>query len=127
MMKQHCMMAKQLNKSFGLYKQEATRERRSSEFSSNSAAAPQNRVSRMGPRMKSVFGSFTGGNQKEIQLAVAQDEEDKDLELNASDLEAFLQISREEAEEMVFLADQDESEIRTIDRKEFIQLIRTWS
>lgn len=116
-------MAKQLNKSFGLYKQAATLERRSSELSSNSVAAPQNRAS----RMKSVFGSFTGGNQKEIQLAVAQDEEDKDLELNASDLEAFLQISREEAEEMVFLADQDESEVRTIDREEFIQLIRTWS
>ena len=71
MMKQHCMMAKRLNKSFGIYKQAAAHEPCSSELSSNPAAAPQNRAL----PMKSVFGSLPGGNQKEIQVAVAQDEE----------------------------------------------------
>ena len=75
--------------------------------------------------------------------AAAQDE--GGLELDASDLEAFLGISKDEAEEMVFLADQDEVEVkrivtalltgkdvssssyRSIDREEFQQLIRNWS
>ena len=84
MMKQHCMMAKQLNKSFGIYKQAAAHERCSSELSSNPAAAPQNHAL----RMKGVLGSLPGGNQKEMQVAVAQDEEDYDSELTTSDLEA---------------------------------------
>jgi len=68
--------------------------------------------------------------------------EEGPMELDASDLERFLVIPREEAEEMVFLADQDEIEAtenqqgptseavcshRTIDRDEFQQLIRSWS
>ena len=58
----------------------------------------------------------------------AQDEEGV-VELDASDLMAFLNISREEAEEMVFLVDQDDDVNchRSIDMEEFQQLIRTWS
>ena len=84
-----------------------------------------------------------GASAVEEDEAAAQDE--GGLELDASDLEAFLGISKDEAEEMVFLADQDEVEVkrivtalltgkdvssssyRSIDREEFQQLIRNWS
>ena len=50
------------------------------------------------------------------------------LELEASDLVAFLQITLEEAEEMIFLADEDDDEdAGTIDRAEFQQLMKTWA
>ena len=54
--------------------------------------------------------------------------EESKLELVASDLVAFLGIEIEEAEEMIFLADEDEDEdAGTIDRAEFQHLMKTWA
>jgi len=51
------------------------------------------------------------------------------VDLDAVDLEVFLGVSPSEAEEMIFLADQDEDEEQagTIDRAEFQELIKAWS
>lgn len=76
---------------------------------------------------------------KRQDTCVSQVEKGGGVELNASDLEVFLHVPIDCAEEMIFLADQDDAEIiqgtigeevkanRTIDRDEFQQLLRSWS
>ena len=92
--------------------------------------------------MSNIFSSLTKA-RRPSQDSLPQDIEDgsldKPVELDANDLCAFLNISRDEAEEMIFLADQDDIEVvqmgdgsgvqacRTIDREEFQQLIKSWS
>ena len=85
-------------------------------------------ASGLASRVSSTLNLMTGGQTQMPREDQAQDKEGV-VELDASDLMAFLNISREEAEEMVFLADQDDDVNchRSNDREEFQQLIRTWS
>ena len=78
-----------------------------------------------------------------IQSKTSNPQDDKDfpnkslsdedaIVISASDLEIFLNISRQEAEKMIFLADQDKLQDtahfqRTIDRDKFQQLLQNWS
>jgi len=145
MLKQFCILSKKLDLAFSDYKNksEQAKSRRVSLALSSPSTAPQSQLLlRMSSGISSLGGSFLR------KLSVPLDESDKDVnngnggvELDASDLEAFFNVSRDYAEEMVFLADQDEVEAvqneeesteeviahRTIDRDEFQQLIRSFS
>jgi len=140
MMKKFYLLSYQLDAAFRGYKMESIKMQRSDQ------ATPTARMDRNLGLRSSLRGSLT-------KLFIPQDIEDsseiggvepgndfsldRGIELGAGDLERFLTIPRKEAEEMVFLADQDEVEEatenqedgshRTIDRDEFQQLIRSWS
>lgn len=139
MLKQVSLQAKQLDLAFAHYKKQSREAMQSTTFSSDSDhPAPPQRLLHRAASMKSSFTMSMKSGQSQRKLPIAKDERDDtgDLELDAKDLEAFLSVSRDVADEMVFLADQDEVEHgadevdgaqRTIDREEFQQLIRNWS
>mmetsp|Transcript_9887 Transcript_9887/g.21422 ORF Transcript_9887/g.21422 Transcript_9887/m.21422 type:complete len:1286 (+) Transcript_9887:334-4191(+) len=145
MMKQFCLLANQLDEAFRGYKRLSTQKRRET-FASSRALVPDEHKSKR--TLLSSVSTFTSRRQLvNMDQPASEDEKDvsdlEDVELSAHDLELFLSIPREMAEEMVFLADQDEAEMeetksnqgsrseisahRTIDREEFQQLIRSWS
>ena len=153
MMKQFCLLSSQLDAAFRDFKIESTKMRRASLALSRSLAATQSEsnpgVFGSSNSLKALAASFqaVAGTEFQARFTVPQDDED-DLnedspDLDAGDLEAFLTITRDEAEEMVFLADQDEVDAvqneqgsqndeavisyRTIDTDEFQQLIRSWA
>lgn len=148
MMKQFCILSHQLEGAFVHYKSSAQERRRATIDIDDSLPQIQRGVSgmfaSMASQMKLIIPQdhdspnvkpkvFHSTNQGQLPG------EEKEVELDASDLEAFLGISLECAEEMVFLADQDEVEAvqqgpsdevkaaRTINKDEFQQLIRSWS
>lgn len=142
MMKKMTVLSKQLEKAFSDYKKmsnSAKREiRRRSTLESESGTAPTRKS-----LITSGFNAISKASSRNIN--VPQENDDEAVDLDASDLMAFLNIERDEAEEMVFLADEDEVEVekkdsddidssgesvkchRSIDRAEFQHLIRTWS
>lgn len=146
MMKQFVLLSKQLDEAFRHYKNQSSLAKRRASFAHPSTTA--GKPSRF-QSMTNVFASLNKGiSQRKLSFAQADDSDDassvhESLELDASDLEAFLKIERSVAEELVFLADQDEVEAvqneegskseaevvchRSIDRDEFHQLIRSWS
>lgn len=133
MMKKMSLLSKQLDIAFSLYKhQSKAAKRRATLESVNSESTAktvrQLMASGLASRVSSTLNLMTGGQTQMPREDQAQDKEGV-VELDASDLMAFQNISREEAEEMVFLADQDDDVNchRSIDREEFQQLIRTWS
>ncbi len=151
MMKKMYLLSKQLDTAFSSYKHQS----KAAKESKRRASEAESKASALGPRQ--LFASGMARASKANVMKFAQksqssrllnvepdDEEEEGVELDASDLMAFLNISRGEAEEMVFLADQDEVEVerveavldltghnwnchRSIDREEFQQLMRTWS
>ncbi|KAL7541698.1 hypothetical protein ACHAXR_011169 [Thalassiosira sp. AJA248-18] len=149
MMKKNRVLSSQLDTAFRQYKFSASQNRRSlhssdnitttqsSEDMSGSLAAPKSRLLQRGT--SAMFGARAKSQAKLIVVDDDDDESKGGVELDAGDLEAFLSVSRDFAEEMVFLADQDEVEAvqqgaggeikadRTIDRDEFQQLIKSWS
>ena len=116
-----------------------------SEHQSAPAPAPRRR-SFLSSSLHAIIPNMSSGQLNGPQTQDEVFDEGCD-ELDASDLMAFLKVEREEAEEMVFLADQDEVKMvkkkdsvvhststgesekcyRSIDSAEFQQLIRTWS
>ena len=67
---------------------------------------------------------------RELDRAFAEFTRHESHEADACDLELFLEVSREEAEEMIFLAalsEKGETGRRTIDSAEFQQLVVAWS
>ena len=115
MMKKMSLLSKQLDIAFSLYKhQSKAAKRRATLESVNSESTAktvrQLMASGLASRVSSTLNLMTGG-QTQIQMPLRKDQtqdEEGVVELDASDLMAFLNISREEAEEMVFLADQDD-------------------
>mmetsp|Transcript_28849 Transcript_28849/g.52237 ORF Transcript_28849/g.52237 Transcript_28849/m.52237 type:complete len:176 (+) Transcript_28849:638-1165(+) len=153
MMKQFCLLSSQLNAAFRDFKKESTKKRRSSLALSRLLAVTRSEsnpgVFGSSNSLKALAASFVAvaGTEFQARFTIPQDDED-DLnecspDLDAGDLEAFLNIPRDEAEEMTFLADQDDVEAvqneqgshndeavvsyRTIDTDEFQQLIRSWA
>lgn len=140
MMKEFMLHASQLDAAFKHYKKESEAKkslmnRGDMRSLLNSAPQADNRRSMMMRGMSTKFGKPVSERNIRIEPEVSKEEP---VELDASDLEAFLSIPRAMAEEMVFLADQDEVDAeegedgeveadRTIDREEFQQLIRSWS
>ncbi|KAL7552508.1 hypothetical protein ACHAWF_015774 [Thalassiosira exigua] len=135
MMKKFRLLSKKLDHAFKDYKNQSLACRQTARAHGES---PQDTGGFNRPKRSLMIGMSTK------KLTVLDDEsvETEGVELNASDLEHFLSIPRECAEEMVFLADQDDVEVivvqegegdeevkadRTIDREEFQQLIRAWS
>lgn len=140
MMKQFILLSTQLSVAFSDYKEQSTQKRRISNVmnSSNMGRGPQKE------RFGGLGASLVSKSMRKIPIPQDLEESDRDadgaVELDAADLEAFLAIPRDEAEEMIFLADQDEVEAiqneqgsegggsltahRTIDREEFQQLLR---
>ena len=138
MMKQFCILAKQLDVAFDDYKNRSTQMRSGAAVRFQNVNVPQQGRLQRGASV--LFSSITGEKMSALPQDNSEEENgSNDVELDAGDLEAFLSVPREEAEEMVFLADQDEVEAkqgqnkdevsanRTIDREEFQQLIRSWS
>lgn len=163
MMKKLCILSTKLDSAFQDYKEQSTANKRScrrqnfaatksklhsmpSIFKSSIMMDKRTAHSERGCSMRNL--TFKASSTR--QLAVSQEDIDEfsqtdtGIELDASDLEAFLNIPRKMAEEMIFLADQDEVEAvqndqgcnesiasvkcaRTIDRDEFQQLLRNWS
>jgi len=141
MLKQFCILAKELDHAFSVYKNESNqaKHRMPLALPASSSQRP------MRTSMVLLAGKLGPLHHSKVLL----DESDKDLddadvnaELHASDLEAFCNVSRHHAEEMVFLADLDEVEAvhneegltaevscsqRSISREEFQQFIRSWS
>jgi len=130
MMKKMCILSTKLDAAFRDYKRQSLVIRRTMMFTTS-------------------FAQAVASNECQRDSFVPQDDLDdstlpeNNMKLDASDLENFLNVSRDMAEEMVFLADQDEVEAhenkdaggsdasivadRAIDRDEFQQLIRGWS
>lgn len=142
MMKKQTILSKQLDTAFSNYMNQskaAKRElKRRSTVESDSQTVP-NRRSLLTLNKKAFVKQSSRNIMEQADL-----EDEEGVELTANDLMAFLNIKRDEAEEMVFLADQDEVEVdridavleltgtnlnchRSIDRVEFQQLLRTWS
>lgn len=147
MMKKMTLLSKQLDTAFSSYKNQSLIEkeklkRRSTLEKTSQAPSRRNLLS-------SGISAISKMSTRNINVAQSQSQEDVSdddggVELDASDLMAFLHVERDLAEEMVFLADQDDVEVekkdsdgdstgesvtcyRSIDRAEFQQLIRTWS
>lgn len=150
MMKKMYQLSKQLDTAFNSYKSQSNAvkrdsKRRATQMAESNATAqyPRQLFASSMANVMSKFGQKHSQRRMFQEEAQAQEDE-AGVELDASDLMAFLNISRDEAEEMVFLADQDDVEIervetvleltgynfnchRSIDSEEFQQLIRTWS
>jgi len=140
-MKQFYLHSHQLDDAFRGYKMESTEKRQATFETSCTVTKSPDTGRNLGAIRSSLRGSAravfelqwksSDPQVDKISLNETPSEEDG-IELSASDLEMFLNISREEAEEMIFLADQDEVQDtenfqRTIDRDEFQQLMRSWS
>ena len=141
MMKKYHFHSHQLDDAFRGYKTESTKKR----LSAIKMSCTTTESSDSGRNLKALKSSLRGSTLAlfPIQSKTSNPQDDKDflnesdsdedaIELSASDLEIFLNISRQEAEEMIFLADQDEVQDtenfqRTIDRDEFQQLLQNWS
>lgn len=149
MMKKMTLLSKQLDAAFSNYKNQSVlakkQLKRRPTIEKEAQAAPNRRS-----LLSSGITAISKMSTRNINVSLAQSQEDDDddeggVELDASDLMAFLNVERDLAEEMVFLADQDDVEVekkdsdggdstgesvkcyRSIDRAEFQQLIRTWS
>ena len=124
----------------------AASSRKGQRSSSLHALSISDSVHQSAPRRGSLSSSLHAIVHKmssgQINVPQTQEEvfDEGCVDLDASDLMAFLKVEREEAEEMVFLADQDEVKMnakdstgesdrcyRSIDSAEFQNLIRTWS
>ena len=151
LMKKMTLLSKQLEAAFSNYKNQSKSAKREKKRRLTLDGLENNAT----PRRKSVFASGLKAISKVGGSSVPQAKVEEDfldeggVELDASDLMAFLNIERDEAEEMVFLADEDEVEVevekknsddvdssgegetvkchRSIDRGEFQHLIRTWA
>ncbi len=152
MMKKLAILATKLDEAFRDYKEQSLAKRRSTFASSRNLNGTQSKRNlKSGGMFTMSFNTNTGtaAPQAQRHLNVPQDDLDdsvtagEGVELSASDLEAFLDVPRDMAEEMVFLADEDEVEAvvndtgsrasapsiecnRTIDRTKFQHLIRSW-
>ncbi len=144
MMKKLTLLSKQLDTAFSNYKNQsliAKQKLRRPTLQKGSQTASCRRGI-----LSSGINAISKMNTRNIVVAQSQEEDsdEEGVELDASDLMAFLNVERDLAEEMVFLADQDDVEVekkdsdgdstgesvtknRSIDRVEFQQLIRTWS
>mmetsp|Transcript_15923 Transcript_15923/g.28658 ORF Transcript_15923/g.28658 Transcript_15923/m.28658 type:complete len:1321 (-) Transcript_15923:113-4075(-) len=147
MMKKMCILSTKLDDAFRDYKEQSLAKRRSTFALSN--AQPEEIKRSKTPGMFTTSFATAVSSKSQRRLFVPQDnlddstQSENNMELDAMDLENFLNVSHDMAEEMVFLADQDEVEAhenedadgsdasivadRTIDRDEFQQLIRSWS
>ena len=142
MMKKCCLLSSQLDAAFQGYKEESIKNQKRNILASSRIINTSKR--NMG--VSALTKSFALSSKSQDQLVIPSDDDDSvennGVELDAGDLEAFLAVPRGMAEEMVFLADQDEVEAvqnkqgsqsqevsadRTIDREEFQQLLRSWS
>ena len=141
MMKKYYRHSHQLDDAFRGYKTESTKKRQST----IEMGCTTTKSSDLGRNSKALSSTLKGQTLAlfHIQSKTSNPQDDKDfpdkslsdedaIELSASDLEIFLNISRQEAEEMIFLADQNEVQDtenfqRTIDRDEFQQLLQNWS
>ncbi len=145
MMKKMTLLSKQLDAAFSNYKNQSViakqQLRRRSSTEKEAQAAPCRR-SLLSSGITAIAKRRTRNTN--VSQAQEEDSDEEGVELDASDLMAFLNVERDLAEEMVFLADQDDVEVekkdsdgdstgesvkcyRSIDRAEFQQLIRTWS
>uniref|UniRef100_A0A7S2EM87 EF-hand domain-containing protein n=1 Tax=Trieres chinensis TaxID=1514140 RepID=A0A7S2EM87_TRICV len=146
MMKQFCILSSQLDAAFRHYKSELAAKKRDHSLRdlAEDDASPQAREDGTAPKGRGLMRGLTTKfsslkSQKKHTVTQEENEGSGGVELDASDLETFLSKSWDYAEEMVFLADQDDVEAtvqeeseevkadRTIDREEFQQLIRSWS
>merc|ERR1712194_955031 len=129
MMKKSCLLSSQLDAAFQGCKEESIKNQKRKDIITSKC--------NMGESM--LTKSFTLLSKSSDHLDSV---ENNRVNLDAGDLEAFLAVPRDMAEEMVFLADQDEVEAvqnkegsqseevsadRSIDREEFQQLLRSWS
>ena len=144
MMKKMTLLSKQLEAAFRKYIDFAIMKRGYTR--SQSQSAPRRR-SFLSSSLRVTIHKMSSGRRNVPQT---QEEvfDEGCVELAACDLMAFLKVERDDAEEMVFLADQDEVKMnkkdsnyvdslapgvgevkchRSIDRVEFENLIRTWS
>jgi len=142
MMKKLLAQSHDLDNAFLEYKGRATILRRSLVIT-ESASRGTNKGRRRATLTKRLSSLFTAkatavSHQEESDEVgrgnTQQDISDNDgndvrkLELEVPDLVAFLKITPEEAEEMIFLADEDDGDdAGTIDRAEFQQLLKTWA
>ena len=144
MMKKMTLLSKQLDTVFSNYMSQsnaAIKENNRQTKTGSETGSNSNRPSLLASGKNTLLTKYT--STRNILQAQAEEEEDA-VELDASHLMAFLNVERDVAEEMVFLADQDEVEMeridvvkeltgvnlncyRSIDRLEFQQLIRNWS
>ncbi len=148
MMKKMTLLSKQLDAAFSNYKNQSViakqQLRRRSTMEKEAQAAPSRRNLLSSGITAIAKMSTRNINSSQKQLQVEDDSDEEGVELDASDLMAFLNVERDLAEEMVFLADQDDVEVekkdsdgdstggsvkcyRSIDRAEFQQMIREWS
>ena len=150
MMKKMLLISNQLDVAFKTYKDESKKIKRRATMEtikSNSTASQSCRQfssvlnfvssTRQSKQFSSVRNYVSSTRQSSINSPSSFQASQGGVELDASDLQAFLKISREEAEEMVFLVDVEANEEgpmdevqchrRSIDREEFQQLIRNWS
>ena len=137
-MKKLLVQSHDLDNAFLEYKGRATVLRRSAVITeSSSLDTSQRRRSTLTRRLSSLFTAKAAALLPQDENAESGrgnthegivDNDVSKLELEAADLVAFLQITSEEAEEMIFLADEDDGEeAGTIDRVEFQQLMKTWA
>jgi len=127
MMKRILLESRELDRVFSEYKNRASLARRSLHHS----RAAQSSTKLNGTLRKSLLKSMSQfiTFSKDSPKLDASIKFEEGVDLDAADLEAFLGVSPSEAEEMIFLADQDEDEevAGTIDRAEFQALIKNWS
>lgn len=144
MMKKLHIQSKQLDAAFKHYKDKASKMR----LSLANDGPGVSMASKGNDQRAGLSGAFASMKSQRFpskpQAKAASDDDSMDsitgggVDLDSGDLEAFLSISRGYAEEMVFLADEDEAEVvlgangeltanRTIDRDEFQHLLRSWS
>jgi len=149
MMKKSCLLSSQLDAAFQGCKEESIKNQKRKDIITSKCNMGESMLtksftllSKSSDHLDKIITLISKSQHQHDPSDDDDSVENNRVNLDAGDLEAFLAVPRDMAEEMVFLADQDEVEAvqnkegsqseevsadRSIDREEFQQLLRSWS